>query len=187
VLLTSLSPHPRSPPSPLILLPMSSLGLVTGVVAKPVAEKSSATPVIAVPATNDVSSVDVHAKVEVDQVSGTPTPPPRIGVHSARNTTVGVGVGADVVGSRFAATPTPPVFPPPPAVAVGKVDVAAKTAPIEPSETSTLPALGFLHLAVGVAAEAGARRESATSTPMRLLSSIVSATMGATFDEGVMQ
>ncbi len=185
--LKSLSPLPRSTPPPLIVLPSSFVGLVTGVVAKPVAEKSSATPVIAVPATNVVSFVDVLAKAEVQEVSGTPTPPPRIGASSARKVTVGVGVGADVGGSKVAATPTPPVFPPPPAVAVDKVDVAAKPATRVTSRTSTLSAIGPLHLAVGVAAKTGRRGVSATSTPMRLILPIASAAMGAARDDKMMQ
>ncbi len=178
---------PRSTPPSLIVLLPSSVGLVTGVVAEIVANNTSATPVIAVPGTNVVSYVDVLAKAEVQEVSGTPTPPPRIGVFSARKATVGVGVGADVDGSRLAATPTPPVLSPPPAVAVDKVDVSAKSAPSETSRTPTLSATGFLHLAVGVAAKAGRRGSSATSTPMRLLSSIAPSTMGAVLDDEVMQ
>ncbi len=178
---------PRSTPPPLVVLPPPFVRPATGVAIELDANGTSATPVLIVPGANVVSRVDVHAEPEVQKISGTPTPPPRIGVFSAREATVGVGVGADVGGSRHAATPTPPVLPPPPAVAVDKVDVSAENDPKETSRTPTLSAIGHLHLAVGVAAKTGRRGGSATSTPMRLLLSIAPSTMGAVLDDEVMQ
>jgi hypothetical protein len=127
------------------------------------------------PHTPRVLMTSVVVKVVRKSMSTTP-------VIVVRKSSVGVGVGADVVGNKDTATTTPSAFPPSSAAAADKVDVAAERGARVTSGTPTLPAVGRWGTVVGVAAEIVGKTSSGTSTPVHFCSTIALAAMGIRVD-----